>query len=86
MQGRYKVWQQLNISRMVSWKSLRFGMELRAFKFNSLQFFQFYTIICFRAEQIPDGERWGCAVDTNQLLYPDWSWLISGVGVAFVQM
>jgi hypothetical protein len=45
MQGRYKVWQQLNISRMVSWKSLRFGMELRALKFYS---FQFYTIICFR--------------------------------------
>jgi hypothetical protein len=33
---------------MVSWKSMRFGMELRAFKFYSLQFFQFYTIICFR--------------------------------------
>jgi hypothetical protein len=36
------------------------------------------------AEQIPDGERWGCAVDNSQLLYPDCSWLISGVGVAFV--
>jgi hypothetical protein len=48
IQGRYKVWQQLNISKIVSWKSLRFGMELRAFKFHSLQFFQFYTIICFR--------------------------------------
>jgi hypothetical protein len=48
IQGRYKVWQQLNISRMVSWKSLRFGMELRGLKFYSLQFFQFYTIICFR--------------------------------------
>jgi hypothetical protein len=48
IQDRYKVWQQLNISRMVSWKSVRFGMELRAFKFYFLQFFQFYTIICFR--------------------------------------
>jgi hypothetical protein len=48
IQACYKVWQQLNISRMVSWKSLGFGMELRAFKFYSLQFFQFYTIICFR--------------------------------------
>jgi hypothetical protein len=46
--GRYKVWQQLNISRMVSRKSLRFGKELRAFKFYSFQFFQFYTFICFR--------------------------------------
>jgi hypothetical protein len=33
---------------MVAWKSLRFRMELRAFKLYSLQFFQFYTIICFR--------------------------------------
>jgi hypothetical protein len=48
IQGRYKVWQQLNISRMVSRKSLRFGKELRAFKFYSFQFFQFYTFICFR--------------------------------------
>jgi hypothetical protein len=48
IQDRYKVWQQLNISRMVSWKSLIFGMELRAFKFYSLQFFQLYTVICFR--------------------------------------
>jgi hypothetical protein len=46
--GRYKVWQQLNISRMVSRKTLRFGKELRAFKFYSFQFFQFYTFICFR--------------------------------------
>jgi hypothetical protein len=42
IQDCYKVWQQLNISRMVSWKSVRFGMELRAFKFYFLQFFQFY--------------------------------------------
>jgi hypothetical protein len=48
IQGRYKVWQQLNISRIVSRKSLRFGKELRAFKFYSFQFFQFYTFICFR--------------------------------------
>jgi hypothetical protein len=48
IQGRYKEWQQLNISRMVSRKSLRFGKELRAFKFYSFQFFQFYTFICFR--------------------------------------
>jgi hypothetical protein len=48
IQGRYEVWQQLNISRMVSRKSLRFGKELRAFKFYSFQFFQFYTFICFR--------------------------------------
>jgi hypothetical protein len=27
---------------------LRFGKELRAFKFYSFQFFQFYTFICFR--------------------------------------
>jgi hypothetical protein len=33
---------------MVSRKSLRFGKELRAFKFYSFQFFQFYTFICFR--------------------------------------
>jgi hypothetical protein len=48
IQGRYKVWQQLNISRMVSRKPLRFGKELRAFKFYSFHFFQFYTFIYFR--------------------------------------
>jgi hypothetical protein len=46
--GRYKVCQQLNISGMVSRKSLKFGKGLRAFKFYSFQFFQFYTFICFR--------------------------------------
>jgi hypothetical protein len=50
IQGRYKVWQQLGVSRVVSWKSLRFGMELGTFEFYSLQFFQFCTIICFRDE------------------------------------
>jgi hypothetical protein len=29
---------------MVSRKTLRFGKELRAFKFYSFQFFQFYTL------------------------------------------
>jgi hypothetical protein len=48
IQARYKVWQQLNIWRMFYRKSLRFGKELRAFKFYSFQFFQFYTFICFR--------------------------------------
>jgi hypothetical protein len=51
---------------------------------NNMPDTRYLTSINFTAEQIPDGERWGCAVDTNQLLYPDWSWLISGVGVAFV--
>jgi hypothetical protein len=35
---------------MVSRKSLRFGMELRAFKFYSLQFCQFYTFIFGRPD------------------------------------
>jgi hypothetical protein len=52
IQDRYKVWQQLNISRMVSPKFLRFGKELRAFKFYSFQYFQFYTFICFRDTRI----------------------------------
>jgi hypothetical protein len=52
IQDRYKVWQQFNISRMVSRKPLRFGKELRAFKFYSFRFFQFYTFICFRDTRI----------------------------------
>jgi hypothetical protein len=49
IQGRYKIWQQLNISRMVSWKSLRFGMELRAFKlyYIILYYILLYYIILY---------------------------------------